>query len=62
MFTHFSEQFGQPTQGDVTSDWEAAGLPRLLQHLEEEFTGKEMHAVIQDFKSDKFEILWDPVQ
>ena len=51
----------KPTQGDVTSDWEAAGLPRLLQHLEE-FTGKEMHAVIQDFKSDKFEILWDPVQ
>jgi len=47
----------------VISDWEAAGLPRLnLQHLEEEFTGKEMHAVIQDFKSDKFEILWDPVQ
>ena len=52
----------KPTQGDVTSVWEAAGLPRLLQHLEEEFTGKEMHAVIQDFKSDKFEILWDPVQ
>ena len=45
----------------MTSVWEAAGLPRLLQHLEE-FTGKEMHAVIQDFKSDKFEILWDPVQ
>lgn len=50
LLNHFSTLFGHPP----TINWEALGLPHVnLEHLEEEFSEDEIHAVVKELKSYK---------
>ena len=54
MLNHFSKLFGPPPSRAETLNWENLGLPRVnLDHLEEEFSEEEIHAVVKELKSDK---------
>jgi len=54
LLNHFSKLFGPPPSRAQTLNWENLGLPRVnLDHLEEEFSEEEIHAVVKELKSDK---------
>jgi len=54
VLNHFTRIFGTPPVRDETLNWEALGLPIVnLDHLEEEFSEEEIHAVVKELKSDK---------
>jgi hypothetical protein len=54
LFSHYSSQFGQPCQRNYTFNWEEISLPRRdLSYLEEEFSEKEVNAILQDLASEK---------
>jgi len=54
LLNHFARIFGTPPVRGETLNWEALGLPLVnLDHLEDEFSEEEIHAVVKELKSDK---------
>jgi hypothetical protein len=54
LYQHFSSQFSRPAAREYTFNWEELGMQSHdLSHLEEDFSEKELCAVIKDIAADK---------
>lgn len=54
VFDHFCKQFGPPEHRNFSLNWSELGLQRHdLAHLDDDFTGEELQAVVQDIAAER---------